>query len=117
MFSHQKFTELNDLSCQDIGGKILFATDDWFAGNYFDNWQNGFYPHSTSSKLFVFVILLLFFFWSNTGFSLKSHDKHKWQHYTNICLIAYKIRFLQIFDIFIKIFAKVGRKVGLVQYM
>ena len=59
MFSHQKFTELNDLSCQDIGGKILFATDDWFAGNNFDNWQNGFYPHS-SSKLFVFVILLLF---------------------------------------------------------
>lgn len=26
------FTELNDLSCEDIGGKVLFATDDWFAG-------------------------------------------------------------------------------------
>ncbi len=27
-----KFTELNDLSSEKIGGKILFATDDWFAG-------------------------------------------------------------------------------------
>ena len=26
-----KFTELNDLTCEEIGGKILFATDDWFA--------------------------------------------------------------------------------------
>ena len=30
-----KFTELNDLTCQEIGGKILFATDDWFAGLLF----------------------------------------------------------------------------------
>ena len=26
-----KFTELNDLTCEDVGGKIIFATDDWFA--------------------------------------------------------------------------------------
>lgn len=32
--SPPKFTELNDLSCKDIGGKIIFATDDWFAGMY-----------------------------------------------------------------------------------
>jgi len=25
------FTELNDLSCEDIGGRVIFATDDWFA--------------------------------------------------------------------------------------
>ena len=28
------FTELNDLSSEDIGGRIIFATDDWFAGQY-----------------------------------------------------------------------------------
>ncbi len=27
-----KFTELNDLTSENLGGKILFATDDWFAG-------------------------------------------------------------------------------------
>lgn len=26
-----KFTELNDLACEDVGSKVLFATDDWFA--------------------------------------------------------------------------------------
>ena len=35
--SPPKFTELNDLSCKDIGGKIIFATDDWFAGMYVTN--------------------------------------------------------------------------------
>jgi len=34
MGSNPKFTELNDLSCEEIGGKILFATDDWFAGKF-----------------------------------------------------------------------------------
>ena len=27
-----KFTEFNDLSSEDAGGRILFATDDFFAG-------------------------------------------------------------------------------------
>jgi allantoicase len=26
-----KFTELNDLTCDQIGGTVVFATDDWFA--------------------------------------------------------------------------------------
>ena len=30
--SPPSFTELNDLSCEDIGGRVIFATDDWFAG-------------------------------------------------------------------------------------
>jgi len=29
--SPPSFTELNDLSCEDIGGRVIFATDDWFA--------------------------------------------------------------------------------------
>ena len=29
------FAELNDLSCEDIGGRVIFATDDWFARRLF----------------------------------------------------------------------------------
>ena len=33
------FTELNDLSCEDIGGRVIFATDDWFARRLFTIYQ------------------------------------------------------------------------------
>ena len=33
------FAELNDLSCEDIGGRVIFATDDWFARRLFTIYQ------------------------------------------------------------------------------
>lgn len=40
------FTELNDLTCEDIGGKVLFATDDWFAGTFDKPFKEKFFQKS-----------------------------------------------------------------------